>query len=447
MRRFLAVLTVILITVCSTPVTAFGAVKAGYSTRFRITESSSWRSESGETYDTVTVEYQLKGSTLKGIQGTWFAVDAQKLLWVDYQKDEKSVQDSIDQGTLIPGGKTVSWKERGMWSIKEEILDEDEDLVDSWSIGGLTSTLVSLDAAGKTLYMCPQPMQGCTVSYTDYTTVMSFRFAVLPGAVLTEDSVRIIRAEERDYLSQSFISAMNDGATGYYYGNKSAKDTLSAPVVFWNLSVNTPPETEPVLPPVIDPPSENEELDPGLPPHPFTDIPAGAAYEDAIVYVYTKGLFRGMSETTFEPDTSMTRAMFVTVLGRLEGIDPARYPGKSFDDVEEGSWYASYVRWASEQGIVQGYGNGLFGVDDPLTVEQAVVIMARYAEYAGIDTTQKTWKYRFFDEKNVSSWAEPAMKWAVKEDLYQGNHGWLLPQESAKRSLLAQILYSYDAIS
>ncbi len=447
MRRFLAVLVVMLIAACSMPVTAFGAVKAGYSTRFRITESSSWRNENGEEYDTVTVEYQLKGSALKGIHGTWFAVDAQNLLWVDYQEDGNSVQKSIDRGTLVPGGKTVSWRDQSMWSIKEEILNEDEDPVDSWSIGGLTSTLVSLDAAGKTLFMCPQPMQGYTVSYKDYTTVMSFRFAVLPGAVLAEDSVRIIRAEERDYLSQSFISAMNDGATGYYYGNKSAKDTLSAPVVFWSLPVDTPPDTEPVIPPVIDPPTENENPDSWLPPHPFTDIPAGAEYEDAIVYVYTKGLFRGMSDTTFEPNTSMTRAMFVTVLGRLEGIDPARYPGKSFDDVEEGSWYASYVRWASEQGIVQGYGNGLFGVDDPLTVEQAVVIMARYAEYSGINTTQKSWKYRFFDEKNVSSWAESAMKWAVKEDLYQGNHGWLLPQESAKRSLLAQILYSYDAIS
>ena len=240
---------------------------------------------------------------------------------------------------------------------------------------------------------------------------------------------------------------MNDGTTGYYYGTISAADTLSAPVVFWSLPVNTVPDTQPITPPIIDPPAGNEDPEPQLPLHPFTDIPAGAAYEEAVVYVYNRGLFNGMSATTFEPDTSMTRAMFVTVLGRLEGVDPARYAGKSFEDVEENTWYAPYVRWASEKGIVQGYGNGFFGVDDPLTVEQALVIMARYAEYSGMDTAQKSWKYRFLDEKSVSSWAVDAMKWAVKEEIYQGNSGWLTPQAPAKRSLLSQILYAYDSMS
>ena len=76
--------------------------------------------------------------------------------------------------------------------------------------------------------------------------------------------------------------------------------------------------------------------------------------------------------------------MFVTVLGRVAGIDAKDYTKVSFDDVVAGSWYAPYVAWASEEGLVLGYGDNRFGVEDQITIEQVVVLLSRYAEYIGI---------------------------------------------------------------
>ena len=85
-------------------------------------------------------------------------------------------------------------------------------------------------------------------------------------------------------------------------------------------------------------------------------------------------------------------------------------------------------------------------MEDALTIEQAVVIMARYAQYAGKDTAADAWEYMYTDADTVSAWAVPAMKWAVKNGIYTGYNGWLTPQSPARRSLLAEILYAYSFI-
>lgn len=447
MKRYLTAVLALLLLVSVMPLTAFGAEKEGFSTRIRVTSGSAvWNTKkdgSGERYETVIVEYQLKGSGIKGIQGTWFAVDMSRLLLVDFSADGDSVLDLIRDGGLVPGYVLTRWNDAGMCALKKPVIsDEDENIGDRWSFSTINSTVMALDAASDTLFLCPQPMQSYSVTYEAYTTVVSFRFAVLPGAQLSENSVRLISQAERDSLHQSFISAMNDGLSGYYFGSKSAADTLATPIVFWNVFTDT--ETD--LPPVTDIPEEKDAPNGAAGNHPFTDIPADARYQEAIAYVYHKGLFRGMSAATFAPDAAMTRAMFVTVLGRLAGVHPTQYPGKSFNDVEENTWYAPYVRWASEAEIVLGYGDGTFGVEDALTIEQAVVIMARYARYVGMDVLEETWEYRYFDADVVSAWAISSMRWATKNGLYVGNNGWLMPQSSAKRSLLAEILYAYDAI-
>lgn len=177
--------------------------------------------------------------------------------------------------------------------------------------------------------------------------------------------------------------------------------------------------------------------------NPFVDIKNTDSYYNAIQFVYENGLFKGVSDTEFAPETTMTRAMFVTVLGRLAGVDVMYFTGSSFDDVVLNEWYAPYVEWASEYGIVNGYGDGRFGVNDKITVEQAAVIMARYAEYIGLSTSSDMTLNHYQDSEKVSSWAVEHMKWAVENKIYSGDNYYLSPQSPAKRSLVAEIIFSF----
>ena len=178
--------------------------------------------------------------------------------------------------------------------------------------------------------------------------------------------------------------------------------------------------------------------------NPFMDIYASDSYYDAIRYVYENGLFKGVSAVEFAPAVTMTRAMFVTVLGRMAGVDVRYFEGNSFTDAVPGEWYAPYVEWAAAYGIVQGYGNGIFGINDMITVEQASAILARYAAYIGLSTESIGTLNTFADAGDVSGWAVETMKWVVANGIYSGESGRLNPKTPASRSLVAVMLYNFQ---
>ena len=178
--------------------------------------------------------------------------------------------------------------------------------------------------------------------------------------------------------------------------------------------------------------------------NPFIDIFETDSYYAAIEFVYENGLFKGVSATEFAPDTTMTRAMFVTVLGRLHGITED-YVGESvFEDVVAGEWYAPYVVWAADNGIVLGYGDGTFGINDEITVEQAAVILARYAAFIELDVAAEyDLAAEYADAGDVAEWAVDGMTWVVAEGIYNGVEGNLNPQVPAARALVATMLYNF----
>lgn len=179
--------------------------------------------------------------------------------------------------------------------------------------------------------------------------------------------------------------------------------------------------------------------------NPFVDIFETDSYYEAIEFVYENGLFKGVSETEFAPDTTMTRAMFVTVLGRLHGVEEDYVGETTFEDVVEGEWYAPYVAWAAENGIVNGYSAAEFGVNDEITIEQAAVIIARYAAFAEIDTAAEyDLAEEYADAADVAEWAVNEMTWAVAEGIYTGAEGNLNPQAPATRVLVATMLYNFS---
>lgn len=174
--------------------------------------------------------------------------------------------------------------------------------------------------------------------------------------------------------------------------------------------------------------------------NPFTDVEGGTWYYDGVCYAVQNGLFKGTSETTFSPDTQMTRGMLVTVLYRLAG-EPEVSGGSDFADVLENAYDTHAVMWAQSSEIAKGYGNGLFGVEDVITREQMATILFRYAEKQGFDVSQTRGLEDFTDQALVGDYAVEAMEWAVGTGLIVGtSESTLSPLGSASRAQVATVL-------
>ncbi len=172
----------------------------------------------------------------------------------------------------------------------------------------------------------------------------------------------------------------------------------------------------------------------------FSDVAADAWYAEYINYVAENGLMNGYEDGRFGPNDKTTRAQIVTVLYRMEG-EPAVSSSSSFKDVSAGGqYYSAAVAWASRNDIVNGYEDGRFGPNDNVTREQIAAILYRYAAYKEYDTTLAGNIASFSDAAKVSSWANSAIAWAVGEGLINGDNGALKPQGNATRAEIATLL-------
>ncbi len=171
---------------------------------------------------------------------------------------------------------------------------------------------------------------------------------------------------------------------------------------------------------------------------PFVDVNAADWFCEAVRYVYARGMMGGTGANTFSPGGTTTRAMIVTILHRLEGTPAAA--GSAFTDVPAGQYYAQAVGWASSVGVVNGYGDGTFQPDAPITREQMAAILCRYAQYKGVDVSRRADLTRFPDSAKVSPYAAEPMGWAVESGLITGMDGQLAPGGSATRAQVATIL-------
>ena len=174
------------------------------------------------------------------------------------------------------------------------------------------------------------------------------------------------------------------------------------------------------------------------PENPFADVKSGSWYEAAVLYARANGFFDGTSATTFEPDGPMTRAMFVTVLGRMAGVEAADYAGATdFIDVAEGTWYAPFVKWAARYGITTGTGNGAFNPNGEITREEMAVFFVRYFEtFDAMPKADTTVTTKPADLDEVSSWAQDAVGklWAL--GLLNGDGVNFAPRDKATRALV-----------
>ena len=180
-------------------------------------------------------------------------------------------------------------------------------------------------------------------------------------------------------------------------------------------------------------------------PSGYFDVKPGSWYEQSVQYATEHGLMNGTGTNTFEPESTMTRAMLVTVLWRYAN---APKPGANpFTDVPNGKWYTDAVAWAAENGVVNGVGDGKFEPDGSVTREQMATILYRYAQKVGIDTSKHTELSAFPDANRVSAYARAPMQWIVAEGVIGGSRengqDWLNPQGNATRAEVATILMRF----
>ena len=175
--------------------------------------------------------------------------------------------------------------------------------------------------------------------------------------------------------------------------------------------------------------------------HPFTDVPAGAYYEDAVVWAVGKNITTGMSATTFDPNGSCTRAQIVTFLWRAAG-SPEPKTMKGFDDVASNAYYAKAVAWAVENGITTGTSASKFSPNDPCTRTQAVTFLFRYAAANGMEAvTMQELLSGYADAASVPSYAVSAMNWALAAGILQGDGVKLMPNATCTRAQIVTFLY------
>lgn len=176
----------------------------------------------------------------------------------------------------------------------------------------------------------------------------------------------------------------------------------------------------------------------------FADVAYNAWYYNAVQAVYVRNLFSGTGAYIFEPETTMTRAMFVSVLWRLDG-SPVAAPC-NFADIPRGKWYTAAVDWATVSGVVSGVDATHFAPDATVTREQIAALLYRYAIYKGYDTTQ-TAALTFSDAAQVSAFAEQPLRWALGMGFVSGRGGGILaPLDGAKRAEVASIFMRFAGL-
>ena len=178
----------------------------------------------------------------------------------------------------------------------------------------------------------------------------------------------------------------------------------------------------------------------------FTDINGHWAKEH-ILFAVSRGLFSGTSKTTFSPNTTLTRGMFVTALGRLAGINPADYQNRKFTDVKANAYYSPYVNWAASKGIVSGTTSSTFAPDSSITREQMAVIMKNYADKMGYSIPKTLAAVTFADNAQISSWAKDAVKAMQQAGVLSGKENNRFdPQGNATRAEAATVLHRFVEI-
>ncbi|MBR6514941.1 MAG: S-layer homology domain-containing protein [Clostridia bacterium] len=177
----------------------------------------------------------------------------------------------------------------------------------------------------------------------------------------------------------------------------------------------------------------------------FTDVKENHWFMSEVAFCVRQGYVSGMTETTFAPNANLTRAQFLTLLAKFDGVDLTQYEGKDagFSDVKPSHWWNEVINWAVENEYTSGIGDGKFGPSNNITRAQLARFFYVYTEKKGLDVSKTADISAFPDASKVQSWAEVPVKWAVAENLIAGMNGNLAPNGNATRAQAARIFMMY----
>lgn len=174
----------------------------------------------------------------------------------------------------------------------------------------------------------------------------------------------------------------------------------------------------------------------------FKDIPSNSWYADYVGYLAGKGIVNGTSDTTFEPKKQITRAEFVKIIASIAKADVSGYSSTSFNDVNSADWYAKYIAWACDKGIVSGADKGTFNPNGNISRQDMAVIIQRYVENAAKTQLKKnTGEAAFADNNNIASYAKDAVSMMQQAGIINGREGNLFaPTDHATRAEACKML-------
>ena len=178
---------------------------------------------------------------------------------------------------------------------------------------------------------------------------------------------------------------------------------------------------------------------------PFKDVKANKWFYDEVLYVYEKGLMTGTSNDKFEPNASLTRAMFITILGRLAGAEETA--SNKFSDIKKNSWYSGYVGWAVDNGIVTGYEDGTFKPNKALTREEMAACISRYVDFMGINMPREsTAPVEFADKGKIAKWARDYVEVLRRAGIANGDQNEKYnPKSNIPRAEMATVIMNLIA--
>ena len=241
----------------------------------------------------------------------------------------------------------------------------------------------------------------------------------------TDDYTAVLTAADGYSLPESISVTVNGAALtdGYTYDSEGGKLTITAASITGDVVITAVGE-------VINP---------------FVDISPDDLFYDDVMFVYENGLMNGDSETTFSPYLETNRAQIATILYRVAGSPEVSGESRFVDVVIDPSseWYYDAVLWVQQNGIMQGYGDGIFGILDKLTHEQLAVIFANCARRLGVYADLSGDLSGFVDADKVSSWALDDVEWAVAIGMITNDDGTLAPNEVATRVEIAVMLHRF----
>ncbi len=175
----------------------------------------------------------------------------------------------------------------------------------------------------------------------------------------------------------------------------------------------------------------------------FKDVGEKDWFKPAVDFVVSNGLFAGTTNTTFSPNMPMSRAMIVTVLGRMDGVNTADYKVCQFQDVKDGSYYYAYVEWARQKGIVSGIDRVTFAPDRDITRQEICKVMVDFCKYKGVTLRKDNAAVTFKDASKISSWARSYVTTCQRAGIISGSDGYIRPLDSATRAECASIFMNF----